>query len=161
MSDVSLNEIIEATNDTSLVKEGLNLMKKIHEFEKVIAAQPQLEIKVTHHFSKGVYAREIFIPKGALIVGKIHKHENLNIVSRGEISFISIDGAKRVKAPYTVVSSPGVKRIGYAHEDTVWTSIHGTDEKDVNKIEEEFIAKDYGEVEVLTKEEINLIKGVL
>ena len=162
MSEEKIAEIVKATEDTSLSKEDkVSLISKIHEFEKVIANQPQLEIKTTHHFSKGVYAREIFIPKGALIVGKIHKHECLNIVSKGDISFISIDGAKRVQAPYTVLASPGVKRIGYAHEDTIWTTVHGTNETDLKKIEDEFIAKTYGEVEILTKEEINLIEGVL
>lgn len=106
----------------------------------------EIQPPVTHHFSKGVYAREIFIPKGSFIVGKIHKFENLNILSRGDISILSIDGVIRAKAPYTVVSSPGVKRVAYAHEDCVWTTIHGTEEKDVEKIEEIFIAKSYEDV---------------
>jgi hypothetical protein len=105
-----------------------------------------LEIEPKHHFSKGVYAREISIPKGSLIVGKIHKFENFNILSQGELSIISIDGCVRVKAPYTVVSSPGVKRLAFAHEDSVWTTVHGTEEKDVEKIEEIFIAKKYEDV---------------
>lgn len=112
-----------------------------------------IEIPVEHHFSKDVYAREITVPAGSLIVGKIHKHTNLNILSQGEMSIISIEGVKRVKAPYTVVSPPGVKRLAYAHTDVVWTTIHGTDETDVDKIEEQFIAKTYEEVpEIGTKE---------
>jgi len=105
-----------------------------------------VEIPVTHHFSKDVYAREIEIPKGTIVVGKIHKYQNLNILSKGEISLFSVDGCIRVKAPYTVVSSPGVKRFAYAHEDCVWTTIHGTNETDVDKIETIFIAKSYDEV---------------
>lgn len=104
-----------------------------------------VEIPLKHHFSKDVYAREIVIPKGALIVGKIHKHTNLNILSKGKITLLSIDGCKTVEAPYTVVSSPGVKRLAYAHEECVWTTIHGTNETDVDKIEELFIAKDYND----------------
>lgn len=104
------------------------------------------EIPVEHRFSKGVYAREIKIPAGTLLVGKIHKFENLNILSQGEITVLSVDGLHRVKAPFTVVSTPGVKRLAYAHTDCVWTTIHGTDEKDLDKIEETFIAKTYDEV---------------
>lgn len=106
----------------------------------------QVEIPIKHHFSKDVYAREIFIPKGTCLVGKIHKFENLNILSQGELSLLSIDGVQRVKAPFTVVSSPGVKRFAFAHEDSVWTTIHGTSERDLEKIEETFIAKTYSEV---------------
>jgi len=115
-------------------------------FETEMLTQEQIEIPVVHHFSKGVYARQITIPKHSLVVGKIHKFENLNILSQGDITVLSVDGMFRVKAPYTVVSSPGVKRLAFTHEETVWTTIHGTDEKDVDKIEEEFIAKSYDEV---------------
>lgn len=109
----------------------------------------KIEIPVEHHFSKDVYAREIKIPKGSFVIGKIHKFQNLNILSKGEISILSIDGVQRVKAPFTVVSSPGVKRVAYAHEDTVWTTIHGTAERDVEKIEEIFIAKTYEDVPLI------------
>lgn len=106
----------------------------------------QVEIPIQHYHSKGVYAREMKLDQGTLIVGKIHKYENLNILSAGEVTVISIDGCVRVKAPYTIVASPGAKRIIYAHEECVWTTIHGTDEKDIDKIENEFIAKTYEDV---------------
>jgi hypothetical protein len=106
----------------------------------------EIDIPVEHYFSKGVYAREMIMPQGALIVGKIHKHENLSILSAGEVSVLSVDGIKRIKAPYTFVASPGTKRVIYAHSEAVWTVIHGTDETDIEKIEEEFIAKDYEEI---------------
>ena len=117
--------------------------------EQVKLGGELIEIPIVHHFSKGVYAREMRPPKGALIVGKIHKFENLNILSQGEVSVLSIDGVMKVKAPHTFVATPGTKRVIYAHEDVVWTTIHGTDETDVDKIEEQFIAKTYEELPVL------------
>lgn len=102
---------------------------------------------LTNHFSKGVYAREIFIPAGSVIIGKIHRHENLNILAKGDLTLLSIEGCTRVRAPFTVVSPPGVKRLAYAHEDSVWITIHGTNEKDLQKIEDEFIVKSYDELE--------------
>ncbi len=102
---------------------------------------PQLELPVRHYFSQGVYARELFIPKGTLLTGQIHKFEQLNIMSKGEMSVL-VDGViKRVRAPFTVVSPPGTKRIAYAHEDTVWTTVHGTELRDLGEIESHFIAK--------------------
>ncbi len=105
-------------------------------------AEPQVEIPVSHYFSKGVYAREMRQPAGTIVAGKIHKFENLCIVSQGECSVISIDGPMRIKAPFTFVSQPGTQRLIWAHTDLVWTVIHGTDEKDLEKIEEEFISKE-------------------
>lgn len=117
------------------------LLDNVLRLEASMSEMPRLEISVKHYFSKGVYAREIFIPKGAVLVGHIHKYENLNIVSKGEISVTTENGVERISAPFTVVSPAGTKRAAYAHEDTIWTTIHGTDETDVEKIESIFVAK--------------------
>lgn len=140
------------------MKNGLELVmptalrEKVFAIENVMLAHPEAYrsggtrniddlCPVKHHFAKGVYAREMFIPKGTVLVGKIHKHTNLNIMSAGELSVLTDEGIKRVKAPFTVISPPGVKRIAYAHEDTVWTTVHGTEETDIEKIEQQFIAQ--------------------
>ena len=117
--------------------------ENIMAMEAAIAAAPQVELQVTHHFSQGLYARELRIPKGMLLVGKIHRFENLNIISQGEISVYTEEGVRRVKAPCTIVSPPGTKRVGYAHEDTVWTTIHATEETDIEEIEKAVIADDF------------------
>lgn len=118
----------------------------IAQMENQVGSGEQIEVPLEHHFSKGVYAREMRLPAGSLIVGKIHKHQNLNILSQGEVSVFSVDGVMRVKAPFTLVASPGAKRVILAHTDVVWTTIHGTHETDLEKIENEFIAKTYDEV---------------
>lgn len=134
-----------------------SLRDKINLIESQMFEQEQLEIKTTHHFSDGIYAREIFIPKGCLLTGKIHKTEHLNIVSQGKIAVLTEDGMKEVSAPFTMVSRPGTKRIGFALEDTVWTTIHGTKEKDIAKLEIELIAKSHDEL-LPQGEVINLLK---
>jgi hypothetical protein len=98
----------------------------------------QVAIPVRHYFSPGVYAREITIPAGTILTGRIHKYEQLNILSGGEISVLTDDGMKTVTAPFTVVSPPGTKRIAYAHTDCVWTTILATEEKDPDLIEAKF-----------------------
>lgn len=106
---------------------------------------PQIDIPVRHLFSPGVYAREISIPKGAVVTGHIHKYAQLNILSKGVMLLVSDHETHRVEAPFTVVSPPGTKRAAWALEDCVWTTIHGTDETDLEKIEAHFIAKDEAE----------------
>ena len=122
------------------------IRSKVNALEDMMRDLPQVEMPVINHFCKGapgrgLYARELFIPKGTVLTGKIHKYENLNIMLQGELSVLVGDEVVRVKAPFTIVSPPGTKRIAYAHEDTIWTTIHGTDEMDVDKIEAEFIAQ--------------------
>lgn len=163
---LSLVEITPQDNDPvnnfiEKLNSGNNLAISIEETRAIIAKFEEamlsgcgepIEIPIEHYFSKDVYAREMRVPKGVLLTGKIHRFQNLNILSQGEVSVLSIDGLIRVKAPYTIVASPGTKRLIFTHEDTVWTTIHGTNETDVDKIEEQFIAKSYEELTVINGE---------
>ena len=117
---------------------------KILSMEALIGEMPQLEFKVTHHHAPGLYARELLIPKGAVLVGKIHRTAHLNTVSKGRIAvYTESGGIKEVVAPATFMSPPGVKRVGYALEDTVWITYHPTEETDLLKIEAEVIAPSF------------------
>jgi|SRR6185436_13217823 len=120
----------------------VGIRDKIFAAEEFLKEQPQVDIPVAHYFSEGVYAREITIPAGVILTGEIHKFKQLNILSAGEMSVYTEDGIKRVCAPFTVVSPPGTKRIAYTHTECVWTTIHGTNETDVEVIKAQFIARD-------------------
>jgi hypothetical protein len=110
-------------------------------------AQPEtlVQLQTLDYFSDGVYARELFIPKGTVLTGKIHKRTNLNIMVSGELIVSTEAGMQRVKAPFIVVSPPGTKRVAYALEDTRWITIHGTHETDVEVIEQLFTAESEAE----------------
>lgn len=98
------------------------------------------ELRVEHHFSYGVYARTLYIPKDCTLSGNIHKYENLNILLKGRLR-VSIDNKiEEIEAPFTTVSPPGTKRIAWALEDSIWMTIHGTHERDLKLIEKVFIA---------------------
>jgi len=85
-----------------------------------------------------------------LLFLKYSVRQNLNICTKGRISVITEqDGLKHIEAPAVIVSPPGVKRVAFAHEDSVWMTLHATEETDLDKIEEIFIAKNYDEVEFL------------
>lgn len=113
----------------------LSIREKVVAIEVEMLKREQVEIPVRHYFSPGVYAREITIPKGATVTGKIHKFAQLNILSKGEMMVLTEEGIRHVRAPFTVVSPPGTKRIAHALEECVWTTIHATDETDPAKIE--------------------------
>jgi hypothetical protein len=118
-----------------------SIRQKVFIMEEAIKELPPVTITPVHRFSPGVYSREITIPKGTVCTGEIHKYAQLNIMSKGDMSVLTEDGIVRVQAPFTVVSPPGTKRVAYAHEDTVWTTILHTEETDIQKIEDHFIAK--------------------
>lgn len=113
---------------------------QVYEFEGAIRQLPSIDPVTVNHFSHGVYGREMRVPAGSVISGHIHKFENLNVLLEGEMSVLTEDGIKRVQAGFVVVSPPGTKRIAYAHTDCRWLTIHGTEDRDLDKIEQKFIA---------------------
>lgn len=119
--------------DPAIVRERI---KKLTNDLLALPAGEKREFEVKHTFLNGMYMRELFIPKGSLLVGKIHKLECLNIVSKGDISILTETGSARVTAGYSVVSPPGLQKVGFAHEDTVFVNIFRTDETDVERIED-------------------------
>lgn len=123
----------------------LTTRDKIFAAEAFMKEQPQVNIPVQHYFSQGVYAREITIPAGVILTGEIHKFAQLNILSKGRMQVYTEEGIKEVEAPFTVVSPPGTKRIAHTITECVWTTIHGTDETDIEIIRSKFIAKDENE----------------
>lgn len=128
-------------NDLELLPETPT-REQIDRLEGEIKKFKQHEFKTSHYFAQGLYAREIFIPAGTVLTGKVHKAEHLNIVSQGDITVWTEHGMKRVQAPFTMVSKPGTKRVGFAHSDTIWTTIHACEEKDIEKIEQLLIEDD-------------------
>jgi len=130
-----MTQVDKVKNNINSIKDLVNRMEKL----------PQLDAPVKHHFSKGVYAREIFMPKGMLIVGKVHKTRHLNIISQGRCTVKTTVRKLTIQAPFTFESVEGEQKVVFMHEDVVWTTIHLTNETNLAKIEEECIAREYNE----------------
>ena len=93
------------------------------------------------------YARQLFMPKGMVVVGKLHKKPHLTFLMKGKILVVSENGGKqRLEAPVTFVSPAGAKRVFYIEEDTILTTVHltkETKEEDLDKVEDEVISPSY------------------
>lgn len=118
---------------------------KVDRLEAEMRNLPAVDIPVKHYFATGLYAREITIPAGVVAVGKIHKTQHINSLSKGEVTMVTANGSLHVQAPYTWVVEPGKKAAAYAHSETVWTSycVNPTDERDLEKLEAALISPDY------------------
>ena len=126
----------------ALQKNNIVTTEEFDRFEAALAkCPPGVEI-LNHYFATGIYARELTIPAGYILTGKIHKTEHINVVSMGDITVWSEEhGVRRIRAPYTFVAKPGTRRVGFAHADTIWTTFHATTNTDLEEIEEELIVK--------------------
>jgi hypothetical protein len=144
ISEQGLSELPNAKRETIL------------RFEAALRDLPQTECPLKHTFAPGMYAREIFLPAETFIVGKIHKHAHLNIVTRGRCTVVTEFGRKEIDAtngPVTFTSDAGSKRALYVHEDTVWTTIHSVQTTDLAEIERDIIAPDYPELDAFMARE--------
>lgn len=139
-SDASLPIV----NDVeALLDSPLSHAEKVSYLVRELGKLPQVECSLKHYFAPGVYLREIFMPAGSVVIGKIHKTEHLNLIERGSVSIVHADGTReKWCAPFTFVSKAGVQKVLYIHEDCVWKTIHVTDERDLERLEAQLIEPD-------------------
>jgi precorrin-6B methylase 1 len=120
-------------------------MAAIRRLEAAIPlVMPTLDLdKITfHHHCNGVYIRQMTVPQGTVLVGKVHKEENFFMLVAGDMTVMGDDGRIiRVQAPFMIVTKPGTKRVGFAHTQCIVLNIHGNpdNETDQEVLEERFI----------------------
>lgn len=120
-------------------------------FEEKLKSYPEAVIgdsdlcPVNHEFCNGLYIRDMQIPAGMRIVGKIHKHDHLVVLLHGEILVATEEGVVHLTAPQYFTSPPGVKRAAITLTETVWVTVHHnpTNTRDLVKLENQLIAKDF------------------
>jgi hypothetical protein len=103
---------------------------------------PQVELPTEHIFAGGMYCRILPRPAGCLIVGKVHKFEHLYMVVKGKVRVTTDDGVQDIEAPRVIVSKPGTKRAVLALEDSVCLTVHRTDLKTVEEVDDELVEPD-------------------
>lgn len=116
----------------------LALSDKVEALESLILQVPQVDLQTKHELSGGVYARTIFIPAGTVLTGARHKKDHVNVVF-GDITVSTDDGMKRITGYHVIPTKAGMKRVGFAHADTAWTTVCQTELTDIEAIEDELV----------------------
>ena len=89
-----------------------------------MARYEQAEIRLRQFLLPGLYVRQIVIPADCRLIGKVQVSPHLNVVLEGDITFM-VDGVvQRVGTGWQGAIPGGTKKIGYAHERTVWVTVH-------------------------------------
>ena len=137
----------------STLSEKFDYREKILEFEEMLKQSPDAlygdVMPLKHSFAPGIYMREIFLPKGMILTGKIHRHPHPNFLMKGKIEMVTESGGiEAMEAPQAMISPAGTKRVIHVLEDTIWVTVHHnpTNETDLAKLEKEIIAEDYTEL---------------
>lgn len=110
--------------------------QKVQTLTDCMRRMKQEDCPVKHHFSPGLYLREIFMPAGTVVVGRVHKTEHFNILVQGAAKIVHDDGRQEeLRAPMVFVSKAGVQKVLYILEDMIWMTTHVSEETDLSKLE--------------------------
>jgi hypothetical protein len=102
-------------------------LRHLEFLEQELLKFPQQDMPVRHYVVPGMVAREMIAPADTIIIGKIHRHPQINVLSEGEMSMLGEHGMVRVSAGFTVVTPAGTKRAAYAHTRCKWTTFVAVD----------------------------------
>lgn len=129
----------------NIVEKTCNNIKQIKQLACRLQAINSDTFPVEHHFSDGVYLRELRIPAGIVIIGKIHKENHLNIV-KGFCSVFTPLRKFEIEGFKTFESFAGELKVVITKSDVVWTNVHVTDSTNIDDIEKQCTADDYDEL---------------
>lgn len=109
----------------------------------VAIGQPvDLSAGLRHYFAPGMYGRELAIPAGLVLTGKVHRHSHLVSLLSGTCLIQNAEGRmERMTGPRTWVSPAGIKRAVCTVTDCVFLTLHlnPTDTTDLVAIEADTI----------------------
>ena len=145
-------------------KVSVNSRKKILLFEKaLISVSDGINIEgdgkhvvteskiapIKHSFADGVYIRQMDMKQDSVVVGAIHKHLHVWFLLTGCITVATENTTEDYIAPCYVISTPGVKRVILANEDSIFVNIHKnpSNTRDLDELEKEIVALNYEEYE--------------
>jgi hypothetical protein len=128
----------------------------VQKFISIVKAQDQVDCPVYHHFSPGLYIRELNVPADTVLVGYKQKTEHLNIFLKGCVVIVNDGEIVEMKAPMIFTGNPG-RKVGYVKEDMSWLNVYATTETDIETLEEMFLDK----TDSWTKEELQALNKVI
>jgi quercetin dioxygenase-like cupin family protein len=121
----------------------------IQQLESFLLTCEQAHMPLRHFFAKGLYARELTIPKGCVLTGAIHKTQHISIVLKGHIAVSSEFGKAEHFAGDVLVTEVGTKRAIFAFEDSVFMTVHPTEATTVAQAEADLVTNDFQEIDRL------------
>lgn len=135
-------------------------MARVCALADLLRSMPAAEMPLVHRFTPGLYVREIFMPKGSLVISKIHKTEHPYVISKGHAAvWTAGEGVVHLKAPHFGITKPGTCRVLYILEDCIWTTFHPTKETSLEILEATLVDTPTA-LPAMTEADLNLLKGV-
>ena len=114
--------------DMSTLAETLKNADNIDGLEPIDINSPE---HLKHYFANGAYVREMALPANTAVVGRIHKHETINILLEGEITVVDESGARTdFKAPHVFIAPAGNQKAALTKTPVRWLNSWACDTTD-------------------------------
>jgi hypothetical protein len=82
-----------------------------------------VDVSTLRHTADGVEGRSVFIKAGTFLVGLPHKQSGI-AVCVGDITVWTAGQRQRLTGAHVLETQPGGHRVGFAHADTTWLTVH-------------------------------------
>jgi hypothetical protein len=138
--------VTKLEQDLISIADGKNIVAGTK--EKPIVTDSK-KVPIRHFFMDGVYVREMIMFKDTFVIGAIHKHLHMCFLLKGHLTVANEEDVVEYIAPCFIIAKPGIKRVLYANEDSIWYNTHQnpSNTEDVLKLEKELVAINYEEYE--------------
>ena len=101
-----------------------------------------IDTEIRHHFSSGVYAKEMRMPADYVLLHHRHKFDHLSLLASGSIELVVDGNRKVIHAPACLTISANVHHGVKTLTEVVWYCIHATDCRDVDAVDAELTLPD-------------------
>lgn len=98
--------------------------------------------ETVHHFSDGLYAKQMYMPKGFIVGTHAHNYSHLSILAKGRVILRTDADSQEYAAPACIEIKAGVHHQIESLEDCVWFCVHATDETDSDNIDDVLVQRD-------------------
>lgn len=140
--------------DALITKEFIDKVENLQEamlnFDSDLIAKGNSDMfPLKHSFSEGVYIREMFMPQGGLVIGKLYKISHTWFLLSGELEVATDEGNEYYIGPCYVNAPEGTKRVLHAVSDVIFVNVYPNPENitDTDKLEEILTCSSYKEYE--------------
>ena len=118
------------------------MTQSIKETVEKVSGRFDVDLGIVHHFSSGVYAKQMALPAGYTALSHSHKFDHMSILAKGEVLVKTDDfDVQKYVAPTVVTIKAGVNHAIHALTDVSWFCVHATEETDEEHIDEVLIKK--------------------
>ncbi len=100
-----------------------------------------IDLMIKHHFSNGLYAKEMHLPAGHFAVSHRHEYDHISMLASGHARVETSGDSVEYDAPAFIMIRAHVEHTITALDDVTWFCVHETDETNAENIDEVLIER--------------------